>query len=582
MSTPSFVTNENVKFDKTTMAAVVLRNIGGVRSLIQWDSLSAADQQVLTTFINNNGGTTPIVSTTAGKLTLNLASGTVSGSSTGLSPIAAATAGNITIGLGGTAVAGNSSGLSSASGTNGSHTVNYQPGVTTSTTTGLVAPTSGYQIIHFANAKTGTSPTGLLNDATVHTSTITVDGVVKTVSVAGSAAQTFTTLIAAINTALGSAATAALVGGDIKITSATTSTTSTVVAVTGTLFGALTDFSVIQAYPGTGSNTPLTATITIDGAAKPVSVLPSDALTFGAIIAALSSAIGASGTVALIGGDIRITSASSGVSSRVVVTAGTLFPALAGYVGQFPAASGGGLARQYSMTVVVDGTIFRSVMFTGSQGDTFQHVIDQFNIDLGPVATAALVGGNIVITSATTGTSSSIHIRDTGFLANSLTGHTGINTRVAGTAPTTYNAVVIVNKVSYPLAIVGSAAQTYGTLITAINTALGSAATAALVGNSIVITSATTGSNSSVSIVDSNLLKNLSGFVSVGVGVSGAADMLTTMKSTRSASGTPLSDTFKIITVGTKPAVPPNVKHALPFVYYSGGMWKYLDDDTQV
>lgn len=87
----------------------------------------------------------------------------------------------------------------------------------------------------------GSTPTGLANDATVYTASIDVDapGSPVAVSVVGSAAQTFTTLIAEINTDLGGAATAALVGGTIVITSATTGVASAVVVTDTNLFSSV-------------------------------------------------------------------------------------------------------------------------------------------------------------------------------------------------------------------------------------------------------------------------------------------------------------------------------------------------------
>lgn len=84
----------------------------------------------------------------------------------------------------------------------------------------------------------GSTPTGLPNTGDAFTASIDVDapGSPVAVSVVGSAAQTFTTLIAEINTDLGGAATAALVGGQIVITSATTGVASAVVVTDTSLF----------------------------------------------------------------------------------------------------------------------------------------------------------------------------------------------------------------------------------------------------------------------------------------------------------------------------------------------------------
>ena len=80
---------------------------------------------------------------------------------------------------------------------------------------------------------TNPTPTGLANDGTTYTATVTVDGTAHVLSLTGSAVQTFPTLIAAINASLtAGVAAAALVNSDIIITSASTGIASSV-AVSG-------------------------------------------------------------------------------------------------------------------------------------------------------------------------------------------------------------------------------------------------------------------------------------------------------------------------------------------------------------
>jgi hypothetical protein len=69
---------------------------------------------------------------------------------------------------------------------------------------------------------------------------------------------------------------------------------------------------------------------------------------------------------------------------------------------------------------------------------------------------------------------------------------------------TKYGAIVVIDGVAKEVVVVGSACQTIANLITKINANLGSAATAALVDNTIKITSATSGASSSVRITDGN------------------------------------------------------------------------------
>jgi len=100
---------------------------------------------------------------------------------------------------------------------------------------GAIAGQKSYQIIDVNGAGSWTgspgSPTGLANDATVYTANVTVHNIVYPITVTGSAAQTYTDLLAAINADLGGFATATLdVDGNIKI-SAFATTTSFVINV---------------------------------------------------------------------------------------------------------------------------------------------------------------------------------------------------------------------------------------------------------------------------------------------------------------------------------------------------------------
>lgn len=579
MPNPAWITSENVKFNGTLDNAAVLKNSGGVRSLVLWDDLPVADQSLLTTFIDDHGGTLPLAGPTAGFQTVDFGGAVIGGNSTGLSNVAAATAGYATINVGGDKLVGGASGLSSAAGSTGSQVANFIPTITAGTSTGLVL-TAGYQAATFTVAKAGGDTTGLANDATTYTTTITVDGVATPISVVGSDAQTFATLIDEINVDLGASATAAIVGGNIRVTSATSGASSTVLMVTGTLFPALTNFSAITAsVAGTGSAAVLTASISVDGIVKAISISPAAIPTFADVINELNTDLGVAATASIVGGDIKITSTSVGTLSTVSIVPGSLFPALAGFSNILPPQNGGGTSRKYSATVVVDGVI-KSVNFTGLAGTTFGNVISEINADLGVSATAAIVGGNIRITSATTGLASSVVVYDSGFLFDSLTGYAGISS-VNGTAPTLYTATVFVDGVETAVSVQGSAAQTFTTLIDEINADLGVSATATIVGGNIKITSAATGLASSVSIVDGSLFKTV-GAKGILAPVVGATDLVAAAKTVKAPNGNKLFDQFNVVTVGTKPAVPPYVKHTVNFIYWDGTDWKYLDNDATV
>jgi flagellin len=465
---PLITANQNVKFNGVLENAVVLKNSGGFKTLILSDDLSAADLATLTAFVNSLGGDAPLAAPVAGTATARFPAATVGGTATGLSAVAAATAGIATVNLGGTAIAGNASGLSSAVGTAGSQRVNLEPG------------------------KVGANATGLANNATTYTATITVDGVARPISIVGSAAQTFTTLLAELNTDLGPTAVATLSGGDLKV----------------------------------------------------------ESVTFG-------------------------------TASRVRIVDGTLFAALTGFVAVLPPQDGDSTGRTYSAVVEVDGAL-KSVQFAGTAGALFSDVVTQVNADLGGAATAAISGGNLVITSATTGRASKVRVFDAGLFA-ALTGFVGTSF-VDGVAPTVYTATITVDGVARAIAVQGSAAQTFTTLLAEINTDLAASATAALSGGSIVVTSATTGAASSVVIADGTLFKAVAGFAGLAAPVAGAADMVDAMK-LRKVGATSLFDLFDVKVVGAKPAVPP-VPAVLPktpqFTYFDGTVWKYLADDTDV
>jgi hypothetical protein len=115
--------------------------------------------------------------------------------------------------------------------------------------TNVIQATSGYQEVDVGGAVTGATATGLTNDGTVYTATVTIDSnnLIANVSVVGSAAQTYTDLLNEINTDLGTDATATLVGGNIHIESATVGTDSYIQIVDISLFLSLTTYSTLSA-----------------------------------------------------------------------------------------------------------------------------------------------------------------------------------------------------------------------------------------------------------------------------------------------------------------------------------------------
>jgi len=111
----------------------------------------------------------------------------------------------------------------------------------------------GWQIADFGGAAVGGNATGLANDATVYTATITVSNggtvSVMPITVTGSAAQTFTALIGQITSdlAAGTIGTAVIDANDnIKIQSAATGNDCSVSITDGDLFKSCTGFIQIN------------------------------------------------------------------------------------------------------------------------------------------------------------------------------------------------------------------------------------------------------------------------------------------------------------------------------------------------
>lgn len=582
MPLPSFVTQENVKFNGVLDNAVILSQVGPTKELILWDSLSVADQSNLTKFINDRGGMSPLAGPTSGSQLINFGGSIVGGNSTGLSSVSTSTAGTALINLGGAKTNGSISGLSQSVGSSAKQSIVFSNPLTNGKSTGLVV-TSGYQYVNLSTITSASDATGIPNTATVRTANIKVDGIAYPVAVAGNTVQTYTTLIGVLNGILN---TFALVSLDIPnsrivVTSLSTGSTSTIAITAGTLFPLITNFNNISlAVIGSGSVATLTANINIDGVDFPISILSSSIPTIGDLVAAIQVILGSAGTIGLSGSNIIVSSPTFGVTSKVTIT-GSLFSMLKDFLEIAIANNGGGISVPYSANVLIDGTINKTIFFRGIQGDTIGHVISEINIDLGGSATATLAGGNILITSSTTGKQSSLKIQDTGFLFSKLTSFAGIS-YVQGNAPTSYTASFLIDGSLVSIVILGNLAQTFTTLVSALNSALTGVAVVSIISGDLLITSSTTGVSSKVEVTSNGLFKSLIGYKGSYVSISGCNDILSAMKVTRSVNGSLMSSLFKIVEIGTKPTVPHYVKHALSYTYWDGLVWKYLDDDTTV
>ena len=173
----------------------------------------------------------------------------------------------------------------------------------------------------------------------------------------------------------------------------------------------------------------------------------------------------------------------------------------------------------YTAAIAVNGTS-NNISILGSTATTLGAVISEINLQLtGAIASwDSTDNGSIKVTSNLTGTGSSILITDTTLFAALASGaavhaKASATAAVAGTNGVAHAASVSVNGVAKSVTIYGYNSLTIGTLITAINanasiTGL-ALATLDVTSNSIVITSASTGSSSTIAITDTNLFSTI-------------------------------------------------------------------------
>lgn len=116
---------------------------------------------------------------------------------------------------------------------------------------------AGSQTVSFGGAiVSGTASAGLA--ATNYTAMIRVDGINKAISINGAVANTYNALITEINNDLGVSATATISNGNIKITSRSVGSGSSVLITDSGLFAAVNNFaSLMVAIPGSLADSPL-------------------------------------------------------------------------------------------------------------------------------------------------------------------------------------------------------------------------------------------------------------------------------------------------------------------------------------
>lgn len=314
------------------------------------------------------------------------------------------------------------------------------------------------QVIDVGGAVVGGDATGLANDGTVYDFRVFVEGTLNTIEVTGSAAQTYTNLVAEINADL-SGATAELFQGNIRIISDDTTAASSISITNGVgadpMFNTLTDFvEILTATKGTSNPTGLlddstnyTVNVSVDGAAaQALTVQGQNAQTFGELIVQLNNLLSGAVVELFEDGNIRVVSDTvDASSSSILVTDVSLLGTLTGFNGLIAAtnntANPTGLpndATNFTASVTVDGIPY-AVQVTGSAAQTFGTLVAELNTDLSGIATAAIgdgttatngyviPNGQLGIVSDTTGLASEVVISDVN-LFSSLRGYIQLGT----------------------------------------------------------------------------------------------------------------------------------------------------------
>lgn len=271
-------------------------------------------------------------------------------------------------------------------------------------------------------------------DAAVYSCEITIDGTLRSFNIpAGPTIGTYTGLMAALTSAVGSYASFGIVSGNLRVSSNTIGTSSTVSIGTSSVFTNLTGYtSYASAISGTAA-TVYTATVQWNGGTtSTVSIKGSAAQTYANLINEINTDIGANGTASMSSGNLKITSALGGNGSAVLITNTNLFNVLTGYV-SIPAAVPG---ASYLANITVNGTLY--VVDCGYFAiPLYSDLITTINAILGSSGSASMVNGNLVVTSSTTGAGSTVSILPTN-LFTSLTNYGGVRTAIPGSTQYDY------------------------------------------------------------------------------------------------------------------------------------------------
>ena len=248
-----------------------------------------------------------------------------------------------------------------------------------------------------------------------------------------------------------------------------------------------------------------TMTGSVDGGA-PVIIYLYEAVTNTSTFSSIAGTIGAylAGATATCdpgSNGIIVQSNSVGPGSSISLTDLTLVAAMGGSI---DSAVAGSVATTYEATVTVDGGD-QTLIISGDTSQTFGTLVQAMNNQLSGSSTS-IVAGNLRVTSNSTGTGSTISITDVDIFSSTCFGvgspcAGNIEDNIPGTS-TSYQTNIAVNGGSLQSAIVtGDDAQTFSQLIDRLNQNI-SGATVSLLSGVLRITSNTSGSNSTIDVID--------------------------------------------------------------------------------
>jgi hypothetical protein len=369
-------------------------------------------------------------------------------------------------------------------GTQGYQEVSFSSAVASGTATGLDSGGGGSQTIHSWG---GSGSPNLCNDATGLTPgvwysiTVEVDGGVgQVIYMFGTTVTDFSIAANTINTQLGITGTATCTPGvGVVVESASTGPGSSISISDGGYglgFISSTGSSLSAASPGTDPASYETI-VSVDGSNQTLDINGGNAQTFGTLVNAMNLQL-TGAVVALPGGNMRITSNTTGLSSTINITDVDLFasmPLFTGFVGSPIQPTVGGTSVTYQTLIAVDGGGQQSILITGDEAQTMNELITLLNQNTTGL-TINLFNGNLRFTSNSTGSNSSVDILEVGSPPGLLFNLSNVvfpfSIPVDGVNATTYTTEVDVENGPRLISIVGNEAQTFDDLLDEFNSQL--------------------------------------------------------------------------------------------------------------